>query len=36
MDLLRISTVDDLRNAPPKWVEEFLKTQNYIRESKWS
>ena len=36
MDLLYISTVDDLRNSHKKWVEEILKTQNYIRESKWS
>jgi REP element-mobilizing transposase RayT len=36
MELLHISTVDDLRNAHKKWVEEILKTQNYIRESKWS
>ena len=36
MDLLRISTVDDLRNSHKKWVEEILKTQNYVRESKWS
>jgi len=27
---------NDLRNAHKKWVEEILKTQNYIRESKWS
>ncbi len=36
MDLLYISTVDDLRNSHKKWVEEILKTQNYVRESKWS
>ncbi|MBW2202492.1 MAG: transposase, partial [Deltaproteobacteria bacterium] len=36
MDLLHISTVDDLRNSHKKWVEEILKTQNYVRESKWS
>ena len=36
MDLLHISTVDELRNSRKKWVEEILKTQNYIRESKWS
>jgi len=27
---------DDLRNFHKKWVEEILKTQNYVRESKWS
>jgi REP element-mobilizing transposase RayT len=36
MDLLHISTVDDLRNSHKKWVEKILKTQNYVRESKWS
>ncbi len=36
MDLLHISTVDDLRNSHKKWVEEILKTKNYVRESKWS
>jgi len=36
MDLLHISTIDDLRNSHKKWVEEILKTQNYDRESKWS
>jgi len=36
MDLLHISTVDDLRNSHKKWVEEILKTKNYIRESKWT
>lgn len=36
MDLLHISTIDDLRNSHKKWVEEILKTQNYVRESKWS
>ncbi len=36
MDLLYISTVDNLRNSHKKLVEEILKTENYIRESKWS
>jgi len=36
MDLLHISTIDDLRNSHKKWVEEILKTKNYVRESKWS
>ena len=36
MDLLHISTIDDLRNSHKKWVEEILKTQNHVRESKWS
>ena len=30
MGLLHISTVDDLRNSHKKWVEEILKTQNYV------
>jgi len=33
---LHISTVDKLRNSHKKWVEEILKTKNYVRESKWS
>ena len=33
---LHISTVDELRNSHKKWVEEILKTKNYVRESKWS
>jgi len=36
MELLHISTVDELRNSHKKWVEEILKTKNYVRESKWS
>ena len=36
MELLHISTVNELRNSHKKWVEEILKTQNYVRESKWS
>ena len=36
MDLLHISTVDELRNSHKKWVEEILKTKNYVRESKWT
>ena len=36
MELLHISTVDDLRNSHKKWVEETLKTKNYIRENKWT
>jgi len=36
MDLLHISTTDDLKNSHKKWVEEILKTKNYVRESKWS
>ncbi len=36
MDLLHILTIDDLRNSHQKWVEEILKTKNYVRESKWS
>jgi len=36
MDLLHISTVDELRSSHKKWVEEILKTKNYDRESKWS
>jgi putative transposase len=36
MDLLHISTVSDLRNSHKKWIEEILKTKNYVRESKWS
>lgn len=36
MDLLHISTVDELRHCHKKWVEEILKTQNNMRESKWS
>ena len=36
MDLLHISTIDDFRDSHKKWVEEILKTQNYVRESKWS
>ncbi len=36
MDLLHISTNDELRNSHKKWVEETLKAKNYVRESKWS
>ncbi|MBN1930263.1 MAG: transposase [Desulfobacterales bacterium] len=36
MDLFHFSTVDQLRNSHKKWVEEILKTKNYVRESKWS
>jgi len=36
MELLHISTVDELRNSHKKWVDEILKTKNYVRESKWS
>ena len=36
MDLLHISTIDELRSSHKKWVEEILKTKNYVRESKWS
>ncbi len=36
MELLHIATVDELRNSHKKWVEEILKTKNYVRESKWS
>lgn len=28
--------VDPLRNSHKKWVEEILKTKEYVRESKWS
>jgi hypothetical protein len=33
MNLLHISTVDELRNSHKKWVEEILKTRNFGRES---
>jgi putative transposase len=36
MELLHISTVDELKNSHKNWVEEILKTKNYVRESKWS
>lgn len=36
MDLLHIPTVDDLRNSHIKWVEEKLKSQNNVRENKWT
>ncbi len=36
MELLHISTVDELRNSHKKWVEEIFKTKKYVRESKWS
>jgi len=36
MDLLHIPTIDDLRNSHKKWVEEILKAQNYVRDSKWT
>jgi len=36
MELLHISTVDELRNSHKKWIEEILKTKNYVRESKWT
>jgi putative transposase len=36
MDLLHISTVDELRVSHKKWVEEILKTKNYVRERKWT
>ena len=36
LSLFDVSNVDDLRNSHKKWVEEILKTQNYVRESKWS
>jgi REP element-mobilizing transposase RayT len=36
MELLHISTFDELRNSHKKWVEEILKTKNNVRESKWS
>jgi putative transposase len=31
-----ISTIDELRYFHKKWVEEILKTKNYVRESKWT
>ena len=36
MELLHISTLDELRNSHKKWVEEILKAKNCVRESKWS
>jgi putative transposase len=36
MDLLHISTIDELKNSHKKWIEEVLKTKNYVRESKWT
>ena len=36
MDLLHISTDDELRNSHKKWVEEILRAKNYVRENKWS
>jgi putative transposase len=36
MDLLQISTIDELKNSHKKWIEEVLKTKNYVRESKWT
>ena len=36
MDLLHISTFDDLRNSHKKWVEEIIKRKNFIRDKKWS
>ena len=36
MDLLHISTIDELRSSHKKWVEEIIKTKNYVRESKWT
>jgi len=36
MELLHISTIDELRSSHKKWVEEILKTKNYVRESKWT
>ena len=36
MDLLHISTVDDLRDSHKKWVEEIIKRKNFIRDKKWS
>jgi len=27
---------DELINSHKKWVEEILKTKNYVRETKWS
>jgi len=36
IELLHISTVDELRNSHKKWVEAILKIKNYVRESKLS
>ncbi|MCD6185715.1 MAG: transposase, partial [Deltaproteobacteria bacterium] len=36
MELLHISTLDELRNSHKKWVEEILKEKKYVRETKWS
>jgi putative transposase len=36
IELLHISTLDELRNSHKKWAEEILKAKNYVRESKWS
>lgn len=36
MDLLHISTIDELRSSHKKWVEEIIKTKNYVREREWS
>ena len=36
MDLLHISTVDDLRDSHKKWVEEIIKRKTFIRDKKWS
>jgi len=36
MDFLHISTIDQLRDSHKKWVEEILKTKDYVRESKWT
>jgi hypothetical protein len=36
MDLLHISTFDDLRNSHKKWVEEIIKRKTFIRDKKWS
>ncbi len=36
MDLLHMSTIDELRSSHKKWVEEILKAKNYVREIKWT
>ncbi len=36
MELLHVSTFDELINSYKKWVKEILKTKNYVRETKWS
>jgi putative transposase len=36
MDLLHISTHDDLRDSHKKWVEETIRAKNLSRNQKWS